>query len=80
MEGTPAITRMIKNEATSEEHGSREDILCIFNLSHAPQPAELDLSAFRGRVPVESPALAGPGGQRKNRFCHDADDTGGCYR
>jgi maltose alpha-D-glucosyltransferase/alpha-amylase len=30
-----------------------ETVLCVGNLSQAPQPAELDLSAFRGRVPVE---------------------------
>ncbi|HXP96481.1 MAG TPA: maltose alpha-D-glucosyltransferase, partial [Telmatospirillum sp.] len=28
-------------------------ILCVANLSRAPQAVELDLSAFRGRVPVE---------------------------
>jgi maltose alpha-D-glucosyltransferase/alpha-amylase len=30
-----------------------ETILCIANLSRAPQPVELDLSAFKGCVPVE---------------------------
>src|SRR5690606_17430 len=30
-----------------------ESVLCIANLSRAPQPVELDLSAFRGRVPIE---------------------------
>ncbi|MDA8128850.1 MAG: maltose alpha-D-glucosyltransferase [Betaproteobacteria bacterium] len=30
-----------------------ETILCVANLSRAPQPVELDLSAFKGRVPVE---------------------------
>jgi maltose alpha-D-glucosyltransferase/alpha-amylase len=30
-----------------------EVILCVANMSRAPQPVELDLSAFRGRVPVE---------------------------
>ena len=30
-----------------------EAILCVANLSRAPQPVELDLSAFRERVPVE---------------------------
>ena len=30
-----------------------EAILCIANMSQAPQSAELDLSAFKGRVPVE---------------------------
>ncbi|HET20386.1 MAG TPA: maltose alpha-D-glucosyltransferase, partial [Chromatiales bacterium] len=33
-------------------HGE-EDILCVANLSHAPQAVELNLSEFRGRVPVE---------------------------
>jgi maltose alpha-D-glucosyltransferase/alpha-amylase len=30
-----------------------ETILCLANLSRAPQPVELDLAEFRGRVPVE---------------------------
>ncbi len=30
-----------------------EVILCVANLSRVPQPAELDLSAFEGHVPVE---------------------------
>jgi maltose alpha-D-glucosyltransferase / alpha-amylase len=30
-----------------------ETILCVANLSRAPQPAELDLAEYRGRVPVE---------------------------
>lgn len=30
-----------------------EVILCVANLSRAPQAVELDLSPFRGRVPVE---------------------------
>ncbi|MPY73955.1 MAG: maltose alpha-D-glucosyltransferase [Alphaproteobacteria bacterium] len=30
-----------------------ESILCIANLSRAPQPVELDLSAYKGCVPVE---------------------------
>ncbi|HEX5514400.1 MAG TPA: maltose alpha-D-glucosyltransferase, partial [Gammaproteobacteria bacterium] len=30
-----------------------EQILCVANLSHTPQPVELDLSAYRGRLPVE---------------------------
>ncbi len=28
-------------------------VLCIYNLSRAPQPAELDLSRYAGRTPVE---------------------------
>ncbi len=31
----------------------RETILCVANLSRAPQPVELDLSAYQGRVPLE---------------------------
>jgi maltose alpha-D-glucosyltransferase/alpha-amylase len=30
-----------------------EAILCVANLSHSAQPAELDLKRFKGRVPVE---------------------------
>ncbi|MGE5319454.1 MAG: maltose alpha-D-glucosyltransferase, partial [Hyphomicrobiaceae bacterium] len=30
-----------------------EAILCVANMSRAPQPVELDLSVFKGRVPVE---------------------------
>ncbi len=30
-----------------------EAILCVANLSRSAQPVELDLSRFRGRVPVE---------------------------
>ena len=30
-----------------------ETILCVANLSHSPQPVELDLAEFKGRVPVE---------------------------
>lgn len=28
-------------------------ILCVANLSHSPQPVELDLSEYKGRVPLE---------------------------
>ncbi|WP_022948254.1 maltose alpha-D-glucosyltransferase [Methylohalobius crimeensis] len=28
-------------------------ILCVANLSHSPQPVELDLAAYKGRVPLE---------------------------
>ncbi|MDY6813041.1 MAG: maltose alpha-D-glucosyltransferase [Pseudomonadota bacterium] len=34
-------------------HYESEVILCVFNLAHTAQAVELDLSAFRGRVPVE---------------------------
>jgi len=34
------------------EHGS-ETILCVANLARSAQPVELDLSRFKGRVPVE---------------------------
>src|SRR6185437_2315532 len=30
-----------------------ETILCVVNLSHSPQPVELDLSEFKGRIPLE---------------------------
>src|SRR5690606_18154965 len=30
-----------------------EAVLCVFNLSRSAQPVELDLSFFKGRVPVE---------------------------
>ncbi len=30
-----------------------ETILCVANMSRAPQPVELDLAPFKGRVPVE---------------------------
>jgi maltose alpha-D-glucosyltransferase / alpha-amylase len=30
-----------------------ETILCVFNLARAPQAVELDLSGYKGRVPVE---------------------------
>jgi maltose alpha-D-glucosyltransferase / alpha-amylase len=33
-------------------HGE-ETILCVFNLARAPQAVELELSGFKGRVPVE---------------------------
>lgn len=33
-------------------HGS-ETILCVANLSHSPQPVELELGEYKGRVPVE---------------------------
>ncbi|APW40689.1 maltose alpha-D-glucosyltransferase [Rhodoferax koreense] len=35
------------------EGGVDEVILCVVNLARSAQPAELDLSAFKGRVPVE---------------------------
>ncbi len=34
------------------QHGA-ETMLCVANLSRATQPVELDLAAFKGRVPVE---------------------------
>jgi maltose alpha-D-glucosyltransferase/alpha-amylase len=30
-----------------------EQVLCVANLSHTTQPVELDLSAFKGLMPVE---------------------------
>ena len=44
-----AYLRSYKNEATDED----DDILCVANLSRSAQPVELDLSGFKGRVPVE---------------------------
>jgi maltose alpha-D-glucosyltransferase/alpha-amylase len=35
------------------EDGSDEVILCVANLARSAQPVELDLSVFKGRVPVE---------------------------
>jgi maltose alpha-D-glucosyltransferase / alpha-amylase len=35
-----------------------EAVLCVVNLSRAAQSVEFDLSAFRGRVPVEVPGLS----------------------
>jgi maltose alpha-D-glucosyltransferase / alpha-amylase len=32
---------------------NEETILCVFNLARAPQAVELDLSGYKGRVPVE---------------------------
>ena len=43
-----AYTRSIEGEG-----GADETILCVFNISRAAQAVELDLSAFKGRVPVE---------------------------
>ena len=39
-------------EFTSDD-GTTETLLCVSNLSRAAQAAELDLSAFAGRVPVD---------------------------
>ena len=36
-----------------EDGGEHEAILCVANLSRSAQPVELNLSKFRGRVPVE---------------------------
>ncbi len=33
-------------------HGA-DPVLCVANLSHSPQPVELDLGEYKGRVPVE---------------------------
>jgi maltose alpha-D-glucosyltransferase / alpha-amylase len=43
-----AYTRSFEDEA----------VLCVVNLSRAAQSVELDLSAYRGRVPVEVPGLS----------------------
>ena len=31
----------------------QQTVLCLANLSRAPQPVDLDLSAFKGRIPIE---------------------------
>lgn len=33
--------------------GSEDIVLCVNNLSRFPQPVELDLRRFEGRVPIE---------------------------
>ena len=43
-----AYTRTLENE-----DGTDETILCVFNVSRAAQAVELDLSFYRGAVPVE---------------------------
>ena len=43
-----AYTRTIETE-----NGADETILCVFNVSRAAQAVELDLSNYRGQVPVE---------------------------
>ena len=35
------------------EDGQTDTVLCVNNLSRFPQPVELDLRRFEGRVPVE---------------------------
>ena len=44
--GNPRILAYLR------EHGD-DTLLCVANLSRSAQPVELDLSAYRGRVPVE---------------------------
>ncbi|MDO8345065.1 MAG: maltose alpha-D-glucosyltransferase [Cellvibrio sp.] len=51
---TPANRRILSylREYTSPE-GANEIILCVANVSRAAQAAELDLSAYAGKIPVE---------------------------
>lgn len=51
---TPANRRILSylREYTSPE-GASEIILCVANVSRAAQAAELDLSAYAGKIPVE---------------------------
>src|SRR5690606_9001829 len=37
----------------TDENGHTESILCVANVSRVAQAAELELSAYNGRVPVE---------------------------
>ncbi|MDB5847670.1 MAG: maltose alpha-D-glucosyltransferase [Rhodoferax sp.] len=37
----------------TDTNGDEDVILCVVNLARSAQPAELDISAFKGRVPVE---------------------------
>ncbi len=43
----PSVLAFLRSDADGS------DVLCVNNLSRFPQPAELDLSRFAGRVPVE---------------------------
>ena len=47
-----AYTRTIEH-GDGQGNVTDETILCVFNVSRAAQAVELDLSAYRGRVPVE---------------------------
>ncbi len=49
----PGNRKVLAYLRTFGEGDGREVILCVANLSRSAQPAELDLSAFKGRVPVE---------------------------
>jgi len=46
-----AYLRSYRDELGDEQ--SEDVILCVVNLARSAQPAELDLAAFKGRVPVE---------------------------
>ncbi len=48
--GNRKVLAFLREYADDE---TEQTILCICNLSRSPQPVELDLSAFSGRVPVE---------------------------
>ncbi|MET0332829.1 MAG: putative maltokinase, partial [Rhizobacter sp.] len=50
----PGNRKVLAYLRTFRNHdGSEEVILCVANLARSAQPVELDLSAYRGRVPVE---------------------------
>ena len=49
----PLNRKVLAYTRTLEEDGTDETILCVFNISRAAQAVELDLSQFKGRVPVE---------------------------
>jgi maltose alpha-D-glucosyltransferase/alpha-amylase len=50
----PGNRKVLAYLRTFQAEGQEEEvILCVANMARSAQPAELDLSAFRGRVPVE---------------------------
>ncbi|HEU4460348.1 MAG TPA: maltose alpha-D-glucosyltransferase [Methylibium sp.] len=51
--GNRKILAYLRVLTTSPAETIGEVILCVFNLGRSAQPVELDLSAFKGRVPVE---------------------------
>ncbi len=46
-------TRRTARSSPISRHGGDEAVLCVANLSRQAQAAEIDLSAFAGRVPIE---------------------------
>ncbi|WP_370290117.1 maltose alpha-D-glucosyltransferase [Nocardioides sp.] len=50
----PTVLSYVRELVGTGEAGAEDDvILCVNNLSRFPQPVELDLRRFEGRVPVE---------------------------